>query len=172
MKKRPLIFILSLIMGIAWGNEVFAQSKKELNFKGTNYSGSTAKVFRLDQDQLIIQFENLGVRVDEGDQGPFHGAATHIVGVVFKNKSEYRLRAFETWVDKDGDKLIWELVEKPAKDLPPGTVPGTAKIFAGTGKFMGMQGTMDWTIQYPKPFPEGTGRGICQEVVKIVTPAK
>ena len=85
-------------------------------------------------------------------------------------KGGARLRAFETWTDSDGDKLIWELVEKIAKDLPPGLFSGTAKVFAATGKFIGYQGTMDWIIQYPKSFPEGTGRGICRETVKLAPP--
>jgi hypothetical protein len=78
------------------------------------------------------------------------------------------LRGFETWTDKDGDKLIWDIKEKKAGDSPPGTSPGTAEVFAGTGKYVGMQGTMDWLLRYPKPFPEGTGRGICRENVKLV----
>jgi len=31
---------------------------------------------------------------------------------------------------------------------------------------------MEYTLQFPKPFPEGTARGICREVVKIVAPAE
>jgi hypothetical protein len=34
----------------------------------------------------------------------------------------------------------------------------------GTGKYADWQGTIEFTLQYPKPFPEGTMRGICREV--------
>jgi hypothetical protein len=34
------------------------------------------------------------------------------VGVLYKGKDGSRLRAFETWTDKDGDKLVWELADE------------------------------------------------------------
>jgi hypothetical protein len=90
------------------------------------------------------------------------------VGVLYRGKDGTRLRGFETWTDKDGDKLVWEIMEKKVADSPPGTSPGTAKVFSGTGKYVGMQGSMDWLLRYPKPFPEGTGRGICREEVTLM----
>ena len=142
--------------------------RKSYNFSGTHYYGHTPKVYKLDEDQMIIQFETLGVRVNDGGEGPFHEASVQIVGVLYRGKDGTRLRGFETWTDKDGDKLVWEIMEKKAADSPPGTSPGTAKVFSGTGKYVGMQGSMDWLLRYPKPFPEGTGRGICREEVKLV----
>jgi len=82
-------------------------------------------------------------------------------------KDGARLRGFETWADKEGDKLIWEIREKKADDSPPGTLPGTGEVFSGTGKYVGMQGKMDYLVRYPKAFPDGTGRGICRETVKL-----
>jgi hypothetical protein len=161
-----------LVITIIWGGVVFAQGAKELQFSGTHYYGHTPKVFKLDQDQMIIQFETLGVRVNDSGEGPFHEASVQIVGIVYRGKDGNRLRGFETWTDKDGDKLVWEIMEKKVENSPPGTSPGTAKVFSGTGKYLGMQGTMDWVLRYPKPFPEGTGRGICREAVKIVSPQK
>jgi hypothetical protein len=162
MKKCLLISALSLVLTITWGGEAFSQSQKEIEFSGTNYSGVTQKIFGLDQDQLIVQFELLGVRVDDSGKGPFHGTATHVVGVVYIGKGVTRSRALMTWTDKDGDKLIWELNESPSGSS------GTAEVFAATGKFIGYQGTMDYVTQSPKPFPEGTGRVICRESVKLV----
>ena len=37
-------------------------------------------------------------------------------------------------------------------------------------KYTDWQGTMEFTFQYPKSFPEETMREICREVVKIVAP--
>jgi len=168
MKRFSILALTSLVIAITWGGEVFAQGTKEVQFSGTHYYGHTPKVFKLDQDQMIIQFETLGVRVNDNANDPFHEASVQIVGVLYRGKDGIRLRGFETWTDKDGDKLIWEIMENKAGDSPPGTSPGTAKVFAGTGKFVDMQGTMDWLLRYPKPFPEGTGRGICREKVKLI----
>jgi hypothetical protein len=168
MKHFTIATIASLILLITLAGEGFAQSSKELNFSGTHYYGHTPKVYKLDEDQMIIQFETLGVRVNDSGEGPFHEASVQIVGVLYRGKDGTRLRGFETWTDKDGDKLVWEIMEKKPADSPPGTSPGTAKVFSGTGKYVGMQGSMDWLLRYPKPFPEGTGRGICREEVELV----
>ena len=168
MKHFTIAILASLLVVITLGEEGFAQSSKELQFSGTHYYGHTPKVYKLDEDQMIIQFETLGVRVNDGGDGPFHEASVQIVGVLYRGKDGTRLRGFETWTDKDGDKLVWEIMEKKAADSPPGTSPGTAKVFSGTGKYVGMQGSMDWQLRYPKPFPEGTGRGICREEVKLL----
>ena len=168
MKKCLLISVLSLILVISWGGEGFTQAKKEMTFSGTHYYGSTSKVFKLDQDQMIVNFEILGVRVNDNVEDPFHEASVHIVGIFYMGKDGARLRGYETWADKDGDKLIWEIREKKADDSPPGTLPGTGEVFSGTGKYVGMQGTMDYLVRYPKAFPDDTGRGICRENVKLV----
>lgn len=98
---------------------------------------------------------------DSGD-GPFQGASVHIATVGYSSKHYNKFTSYETWTDKDRDKVIWELTS-----TPPG---GSAKLIEGTGKPNGWQGTMEFTLQYPKSFPEGTIRGICREVVKIVAP--
>jgi hypothetical protein len=167
MKKSILIAIICLAIAIGWGGRAFAQGAKEVQFSGTHYYGHMPKVYKLDQDQMIMQFETLGVRVNDGGEGPFHEGSVHIVGILYRGKDATRLRGFETWTDKDGDKLVWEIMEKKIANPEPGTTPGRATVFSGTGKYMGMQGTMDWVLRYPKPFPEGTGRGICREDVKI-----
>lgn len=166
-----LIFVglTSVVMIVSWGVGTLAQTAGEVQFSGTHYYGSTPKMFKVDQDQMIVQFETIGVRVNDSGEGPFHEAAVHIAGILFRGTDGTRLRGFETWTDKDGDKLIWEIVEKKTQDSPPGTSPGTAKVVSGTGKYASMQGTMDWVLRYPRAFPEGTGRGICKEVVKIAS---
>ncbi|MFZ0132790.1 MAG: hypothetical protein WAK95_09635 [Desulfobacterales bacterium] len=168
MKHLIFVTLASFILVITSGGQGLAQSKKERSFSGTHYYGHTPKVYKLDEEQMIIQFETLGVRVNDSGDGPFHETSVNLVGVMYRGKEGSRLRAFETWTDSDGDKLIWELVDKKAEDSPPGTTPGTAKVFSGTGKYTGMEGTMDFLVRNPKSFPAGTGRGICREEVTLV----
>jgi hypothetical protein len=165
MKKCFWIAGLCLIFVITWGGEGFAQTKKEMTFSGTNYWSSTPKNFKLDPGGLIMHPELFGIRVNDSGDGPFHGASVHIVGVGYVTKGYFGFRAYETWTDKDGDKLIWELL-----DTPRGSSTSPARILEGTGKYKGWEGTMEYTLQYPKPFPEGTNRGICRENIKLVAP--
>ena len=153
MKRYQIFVIICLVISVNWVSVAFSQEAKALKFTGTHYYGHTPKVYKLDEDQMIIQFETLGVRVNDSGDGPFHEASVHITGVLYRGKEGSRLRAFETWADSDGDKLVWELVEKASAGSPPGTSPGTAKVLSGTGKYTGMQGSMDWLLRYPKSFP-------------------
>jgi hypothetical protein len=141
------------------------QTKKEINFSGTHYWSSTPKVFPIDPDRVIIQLEIFGIRVNDNGDGPFQGASVHIAAIHYGSKGYNGDRAYETWTDKDGDKVIWELM-----DTPPGASSTSGRLIAGTGKYTDWQGTMEYTLQFPKSFPEGTMRGICREVVRIVAP--
>ncbi len=165
MKKYQWIIVLSLALVIAWEGESFAQAKKEMTFSGTHYFSSTPKVFQLEPGRLIMQTEMLGVRVNDSGDGPFHGASVHIVSVMFRRKEYTGFRGYETWADKDGDKVIWELLDAPA-----GASKSPGRLLGGTGKYAGWAGTVKYTLTFPKPFPEGTGRGICREHVKLTIP--
>jgi hypothetical protein len=165
MKKCLLISVLSMVLVIAWGLEATAQSKNEMTFSGTHYWSSAGKLFPVDQGRLIMHTELMGVRVNDSGDGLFHGASVHIVAVSYRAKGYSGFRGYETWIDKDGDKVIWELM-----DTPPGATTSPARLIEGTGKYAGWQGTIEYTLQFPKAFPEGTSRGICRETVKLVSP--
>lgn len=102
-----------------------------------------------------------------------NGASTYIAVLHYENKGRnktvnpdsVRARDYEVWTDKDGDRVIWELTDDPV-----GAAGGTGQLIDGAGKYIGWRGTMEYNLQYPKAFPEGTGRGICREVVKIEAP--
>ena len=178
MTIRLLLSLAGLAFGFALPS--FAQqthtpapgATKEINFSGIHYWSGTPKVFQLDPDRLVLQMEIFGVRVNDSNDGPFNGASVYIAVLHYENKAHNKTnvdpvgaRNYEVWKDKDGDKVIWELTDDPA-----GAPGGTARLIDGTGKYTGWQGKMKYTLQFPKPFPEGTARGICREAVQIVAP--
>ena len=173
--KIRLLGLIGLAMGLAF--PIFAQTsvtqsteKKEINFSGTHYWSGTPKVIQIDRDRIILEMEISGVRVNDSGDGLFNGASVYIAVLHYENKGPVdpvASRNYEVWTDKDGDKVIWELTDAPSG--PPG---GTARLIDGTGKYTGWQGTMEYSLQFPKSFPEGTARGICRESVKIIAPAE
>ncbi len=165
MKKSLLILVLSLVLAIISAVQGFAQTKKEMTFNSTSYLSGTPKVYQIDPDRLIRLPDLLGWKVNDSNDGPFHGAQMHVVVVSYFSKDYIRLRGYGTWIDKDGDKVIWELL-----DTPLGASSSPAKLISGTGKYMGWQGTMEYTLQNLKPYPEGTVRMISKDVIKIVMP--
>jgi hypothetical protein len=149
--------------------------KKEIKFSGVHYWSGTPKVLQIDPDRIVLQMEIFGVRVNDSNDGPFNGASVYIAVLHYESKRHDKTensvdpissRNYEVWTDKDGDKVIWELTDDRS-----GAPSGTARLIEGTGKYTGWQGTMEYSLQYPRPFPEGTARGICREVVRIVAPA-
>ena len=184
MKIRSVLALVGLAMGLAF--PILAQqtntpvsgsteNKKEIKFSGIHYWSGTPKVFPIDPDRLVLQMEIFGVRVNDSNDGPFNGASVYIAVLHYENKGHNKTenpldpvnaRNYEVWTDKDGDKVIWELTDDPS-----GGPSGTARLIDGTGKYTGWQGTMEYTLQFPKPFPEGTARGICREVVKLLAPS-
>jgi hypothetical protein len=180
MKIRLLLTLAGLAIGFALPtvaqetNAPPPAATKEIAFSGTHYWSSTPKVFQIDPERSVVQLDIFGVRVNDSGDGPLHGASTYIAVLHYENKGHnktgnsvdpVRARDYEVWTDKDGDKVIWELTDDPS-----GGPSGTARLIDGTGKYTGWQGTMEYTLQFPRPFPEGTARGICREVVKIVEP--
>ncbi len=159
--KWRVAAVFCLVLVVALGGQAFAQT--QMTSTGTNYGSTTWKVMPVDQDHLVFIGEQVGVRVDDSGKGPFNNTATHIAMILYMEKGVFHTRGYETHVDKDGDKIVWEIW-----DFPAGTNKGKGKILYATGKFAGMQGTVDYVLQpTPKDFPEGTSRTICQEVWKL-----
>jgi hypothetical protein len=159
MKKRILTLALSIIFFIGLGLDAIAQMPKEGTFSGTVTYAGTYRVIPIDKERYILTYENTGVRVEDSGTGPFHQVATHNIGVMYYEKGVGVLRGYITWVDKDGDKVTWELTETESK-LASDPSKGTGKLIAGTGKFTGIQGTMEYTRRNLRPVADMTNQAI------------
>jgi hypothetical protein len=128
---------------------------------GTNYGSGMMKVSPIGKDVWVSMLDQLGMRVDERGKGPFHLVTTDLQLILYRDTAGQHYRAFEIWVDMDGDKVLWELSGEMGKGK------GTAVM--GTGKFAGITGTMEFVLQdTPQTFPEGSIRTVCKETVKVV----
>ncbi len=149
---------------LAMGGQAVAQT--QITSVGTNYGTNVTKIFPIDQDQWVGTQEITGFRLDDSGKGPFNRMTTHIVLILYGDKSGVRLHGYSTFMDKDGDKFMAELWE--ASLTSPG---GKGKVLGGTGKFDGITGTVDYEVSNLKGIPEGTGRTICREVWKFTMKA-
>ena len=105
-----------------------------------------------------MSYENTGVQVEDSGQGPLHGMSTHNTGLIYFQKGVGKTRAYMTWLDKDVDKILWELTEDASQLVGQST--GTGNLIGGTGKFMGMQGSMEYTRRSMRPVADGTHQAI------------
>ena len=170
MKKLIIVSISAFCFSVAVGLVANAQMPKEGTFSGTNSYAGTGKVIPLDKDRLVIFYENMGTQVEDSGQGPLHGMSTHNTGIQYIEKGVGKTRAYMTWMDKDGDKILWELTEDASQLGGPSS--GTGKIMGGTGKFTGIQGSMEYTRRNMRPVVDGTHQAIAKDKGswKIVEP--
>ncbi len=163
MKKCIFFLALSLILSISLGWDAIGQMPKEGRYDGVTTYAGTHRVFPIDKEHFITFYENTGVRVDDSGGGPFHKVATHNMGIIYSEKGVARLRGYFSTIDKDGDKVLWELTETESKPSPPNQVKGTGKIIWGTGKFTGIQGSMEYTRGNMRPVADGTHQGVTKD---------
>lgn len=160
MKKTIIAAIGAFCFSVAFGQVANAQIAKEGTFAGTNSYAGTNKVTALDKDRLVISYENTGTQVEDSGQGPLHGMSTHNTGIQYIEKGVGKTKAYMTWMDKDGDKILWELTEDATQLARPSS--GTGKIIGATGKFMGMEASMEYTRRSMRPVADGTHQAIAK----------
>ena len=170
--KKIIAIVITLFLSVAFGLVANAQMAKEGTSSGTVTYAGTHKVIPLDKDRFVMVYDNMGVRLDDGGQGPFHGMSTHNVGIMYFEKGVGRLRGYMTNMDKDGDQYILELTEEASPLTGP--VNGTGKILGGTGKFTGIQGGIEYTRTNLRPVADGTHQAVSKfkGSWKIVEPKK
>ena len=161
-----------LFFSVALGLAANAQIPKEGTLSGTVTYAGTQKVMPLDKDRFVMVYENMGVRLEDSGQGPFHAMSTRNVGVLYFEKGVGRLRGYITNMDKDGDQILIELTEEASQLTGP--TKGTGIFIGGTGKFTGIQGSMEYTRTSMRPVADGTHQAVSKfkASYKIVEPKK
>ena len=165
-----ILAVVFLVASVPLSN---AEMAKEGTFSGTvTYAGSH-KMIPLDKHRAIVVYENMGVRVSDSGEGPFHGSSTRNVGVIYYENGVGRLRGYIISIDKDGDKVLMELTEE-ASQMAPKPTSGTGEIVGGTGKFKGITGNMKYVRRYLRSIADGTHQAISKSkgTYKIVESKK
>jgi hypothetical protein len=173
MKRIILTSILVLAVTVAFVPFSGAEMAKEGTGSTTNAYSATFKVVPLEKDRLVMTYEALGVLTSDTGKGPFHNMSTHNVGIIYFEKGVGKLLGFVTCTDRDGDKVFIEISEDATKPAPTPN-SGSGKYIGGTGKFAGIEGTMEYTRWYMRPAVKGTAQAIAKSKSswKIVTPKK
>jgi hypothetical protein len=106
-----------------------------------------------------VQFELLGVYLSDAGKGLFHNMSSQTIGVICFDKGVGKLLAYMVMTAPDGDKVFVEMKED--KTLPPPNPnKGTGKYLGGTGKFAGIEGTLEYSRYYTRPSKEGVGQAV------------
>ena len=159
MKRVIVASILSFVLLFAFGLVAYGEMAKEGTDSGTNIYTATPTMASLDKDRYAIAFELLGVYLSDTGGGPFHNMSTHSVGVIYFDKGVGETLVYMVMTAPDGDKVLLDLKED--KTLPPPNPnKGTGKYLGGTGKFAGIEGTLEYSRYYTRPSKKGVGQAV------------
>ena len=159
MKKIIVASIVALVFTLVFVQISNAEMAKEGTGSSTNIYITTITVAPLDKERYAVTYEGLGVNISDTGEGPFHNMSTHNVGVIYFDKGGGKLLGYMTMTAPDGDKVLMELKED--KTLPPPNLnKGIGKFIGGTGKFAGIEGTVEYKRYYTRPSKEGVAHGV------------
>jgi hypothetical protein len=162
MKKIIVVSIVALMFTIVFVPICNAQMAKEGTDSGINIWSATTTVAPLDKEQYALTYECLGAYLSDTGKGPFHNMSTHNIGVIYHAKGGGKVLGYMIMTAPDGDKVFAELNEDKTPS-PPNPSKGTGKYIGGTGKFAGIEGTIEYSRYYVRPAKEGT----VQEVAHV-----
>jgi hypothetical protein len=161
--KWRMTGVLCLILSVALGGVVFAQT--HLTVTGIKYDAGVPELSAIDKDHWVAIADLKGIKIDTTTgKGPLNNMASDTKLVLFGDKSGVHFHGYITLMDKEGDKMVWEIWDNPAA----GPNKSAGKLVAATGKFEGMEGTMDAETEGLNGFPGGTWQNVGKCVEKLI----
>jgi len=154
MKKMILPLVLGLILLVAFGLDAKAQVPKEGTISFTESLCATFKSLPMGQERLQMTYEIMGVMIGDTPEDLFHNASIRCLGALHAVKGEYTGDGgFCVATRPDGDKIF--ATYKNDGKLGRG-FKGAYTIVGGTGKLVGIQGSIEYTGTVLRPAAEGT----------------
>ena len=169
MRKIIVSSIIAVVLLVAFVPISNAEMAKKGTGSSTNIYTATSTVVPLDKERYAMTYEAIGVNISDTGEGPFHNMSTHNVGAIYFDKGGGKLLGYMTMTAPDGDKVLVELKEE--KTLPPpNRNKGIGKFIGGTGKFAGIEGTVEYERYYTRPAKKGVGHGVSHSKSTWKTP--
>ncbi|MGD1152148.1 MAG: hypothetical protein ABR911_04650 [Syntrophales bacterium] len=171
MKKSILLLVLSLVLLLTFGINVYAQSKEESGTSTTTLY-ATSKVLPLGEGSVFIIYEGIGLVISDTGRGLFHNATVRSLGSMKIEKGVYRdERGWAVFNLQTGDKVFFTYTM--TGEVKPGGVgfgKGTGTITGGTGKVAGIQGSFEMTRTVVRSTVEGVGQNYIKSTTKYTLP--
>ena len=147
-----VIFVVLIACAVPFANSEMA---KEGTGSATSMYSGTVNMVPIDENHFVIIYENKGVAVSDSGEGPFNNMSLYNVGSIYFENGVGKLLGYMTLTDPEGDKVLIELREDGAK-MAPAVNSGSGKYIYGTGKFKGIEGTMEYKRWYMRPATKDT----------------
>ena len=172
--KTRLFVVICLITLAFCGMSNIALGQNEVTESVTTTWHVTAKVLPLEEGRLYMNYDAVGVNVNDTGDGLFHNATNRVLGGMLIEKGVFNdERGWGVWNLLNGDKVFYSYANSGALK-PKGGIAGTAKVTftftGGTGKCAGIQGGFEGTRYNLKSALEGAGQAYNKGTIKYKLP--
>jgi hypothetical protein len=143
MLNKSMALILTLLLLATAGPVVAEEMAREGSGTGKVYWTGTFDVLPMGKELVQMNYKGYGVQVSDTGKGLFHNAAGHVVGGLLGVKGVYENDSgLITYTLPGGDQIF--LTYKCSGTMGK-SAKGTTTIVGGTGKFVGITGTGEFT---------------------------
>ena len=142
MKKALIMLILTLFLLATVGNVFGEELAKEGLESGRNYATGTSKAIAMGEERIQLNYEGSGIYISDTEGGFLHNASIHFLGAFHAVKGAFEESGGMVLTAPDGDKAF--VTYKGSGNLGKGA-KGTVTFVGGTGKFVGITGTGEFT---------------------------
>jgi hypothetical protein len=151
--KLSIALILTLLLMVTAGPVVGEEIAREGSSSGKNYWTGTFDALPMGEERVQMNYVAYGVSVSDTGKGIFHNASGHAVGGLLAVKGIYENDSgFVSVTRTDGDKVFYTY--KTSGTLGK-SAKGTFTFVGGTGKFVGIQGSGEFTRHSLRPPAKG-----------------
>jgi len=155
MKKIILTSLLALAVLIAFAPFSNAEMAKEGSTSGKTYWITKYTVLPMGKGVVQINYEGWGITRSDTGKGLLHNASSHVVGGLLAVKGVYKNDSgLCSFTRPDGDQVF---TTYKASGVAGKTGKGTLTYVGGTGKFVGIQGSGEFTRYHLGPPAKGFG---------------
>jgi len=145
MIKKSMALILALMLLAIAGPVVAEEMAREGSSSGRNYWTGTFDLLTMGKERVQMNYVGYCIRVGDTEKSLLHHATGHVVGGMFAVKGVYENDSgLISYTRPDGDKIF--LTYKCSGTMGK-SAKGTITYVGGTGKFVGITGTGEFTRQ-------------------------
>jgi hypothetical protein len=152
MKRTILTLTLTCFLFVAFGLLAYAQTAKKGATSNKGYYTATFKALPMGKERVQMNYEAFGVLESDTGKGLLHNASIHVLGAVHAIKGAFKDSGFMVMTRPDGDKVFATF--KGSGTLGKSS-KGTLTYVGGTGKFVGIQGSGEYTRYSLRPPTKG-----------------
>ncbi len=143
MIKIIVASIVALSVLIAFVPFANAEMAKEGSTSGKSTWITNFTLLPMGKERVQINYEGYGVNLSDTGEGLLHNASAHVVGSTHAFKGRYEDDSgFIRYTRPDGDQIF---MTYKCAGMAGKTGKGTFTYVGGTGKFVGIQGSGEFT---------------------------